>query len=336
VKDEARSALGHWLLAPLCVIWLALASCPASCVEPSVRGPSVGGGSSGESMTLAAVAKQCARIASCAHTHDRPAFRNPSACVDEWIERAGEDPVVGCLASAASCDAVGACLHEARDPRSAAFCQAHSGEVTGCDGKRLVLCGDDPDESSSVDCAAFGAHCSALAQAGGLATHACVDQERCPAELSRAWCQGTQAVVSCHDGEIERTVCPKGSVCEAHTERDGDQAAMCEAPGHASCDALGSRRCDGSRLVMCEAHGHFGHEHSVDCAARGLACSVVDGRAACTNGAHECTARAASCEGSALSFCAGGKPARVECPELGFEACEADGRGPVATCRPGR
>jgi hypothetical protein len=288
------------------------------------------------SMPLAAVARQCARIASCAHSHDMPELRAPGACVDAWIEREVNDPLLDCLASASSCDAVGACLHEGSDPTSTAFCRTHPGVPSGCDGTRLVVCGDEPGESSTVDCAGLGATCAALTEAGGLSTHACVDPARCPPELTRVWCDGSSAVLSCHDGEIERTACPSGSVCEAHTERDGDHAAMCEAPGHASCKVVGSRRCEGSRLVLCEAHGHFGHERAVDCAARGLVCSEAPGRAACTDGPAACTVRQATCEGGALSFCSAGRRIRVECAGLGLGACEAGGRGPVAACRPDR
>jgi hypothetical protein len=288
------------------------------------------------SSRLGSLARSCARIASCAHTHDPLHSRDPAACVDHWILE-GASPTLACLSSALTCDAVGACLHSTPNAAGEAFCGAHPGELTGCDRNRLVLCGgDDPDEATLVDCASFGAECSALTQAGGLSTHACVDPRRCPPELTRAWCDGGKAVLACHDGEIERTACPAASPCHAHTEADGEQAAACEAPGHPSCKAPGSTQCVGSVLVTCEAHGHFGHEHSVDCAAAGLACTEVGGRAACTDGPPECGRGQAVCEGDALTFCAAGKRVHVRCRELGLDACEVDGRGPEAACRPSK
>ncbi len=286
---------------------------------------------------LRAIARKCARIASCAHPHDAPQWRNPSACVDFWLAREG-DPDMGapsCLSSALTCDDVDACLHPRHPGPSAAFCRAHPGAMTGCEGTRLVSCGaDDPEESTVVDCASLGATCGEIAQAGGLSTRACVDPARCPAELTKAWCDGPSAVLSCHDGEIERTACPAGATCQAHTDADGERTAMCETPGHTSCTSPGRTRCDGSRLVACEAHGHFGHEHTTDCAQAGLTCSVSDAGAVCTNASPECQAGHPSCEGSALSFCASGKRVRVDCGELGLGPSEADGRGPDATCRP--
>jgi hypothetical protein len=282
---------------------------------------------------LDAITRSCARIASCAHAHDPLHFRDPAACVDHWILEGGS-PALSCLASAPSCDAVGACLHSAPDAYGGAFCEAHPGAMSGCDGTRLVACGDDPDEATVVDCASLGATCAALTQAGGLSTHACVDPRRCPAELTRAWCDGPLAVLSCHDGEIERTVCPSGSPCEGHAEADGEQAAMCEAPGHASCSTPGSRRCAGTRLFVCESHGHFSHEHAVDCSLAGLTCTEDAGGAACTEGPPQCARGHTSCEGDALTFCAAGRRRQVRCPEIGFATCAADGRGPEAACRP--
>jgi hypothetical protein len=288
--------------------------------------------SSSPLLPVEAIIKDCARVASCAHSHDLPAFRHPGACVDEWIERGPSDPLVGCLARAASCDAVDACLHEPSSLASVAYCRAHPGAPTGCDGSRLVVCGDDPEESRVVDCASLGARCSLLTQAGGLSTHACVDPVRCPPELTRVWCQDGSFVVSCHDGEIERAECPAGSSCQEHIEGDGDHAAMCEVAGHTACPKPGTRRCEASRLVVCESHGHFGHEHITDCMAEGLSCTEREGRAACTDGPSDCNGAAATCEGSALSFCALGRSTRVACSELGLGPCEADGRGTEAAC----
>jgi hypothetical protein len=322
--------LVRWSALLLVAGWL-LASCGAL-PPPEAATPGAN-----PAARFAAIAQGCARIASCAHTHDPPYFRDPAACVDHWVasEPGNSDPLARCLGSASSCDAIDACLHSAPHPPATAFCLAHPGAMTGCDGSHAILCSeDDPDESTLVDCAAFGAKCLALTQAGGLSTHACVDPSRCPAELTKSWCDRAGAVFSCHDGEIERSACAPGESCQAHVERDGDQAAMCEAPGHAGCETPGSRRCEGSRLVRCEAHGHFGHERSIDCHDLGLVCTSGQGGARCTVGVPECAGGQATCEGNALSFCAAGQRLRVDCGALGLSTCEADGRGPQALCRP--
>jgi hypothetical protein len=287
---------------------------------------------------IPAIATTCARIASCAHPHDPPQWRNPSACVDFWVSALGDTPgepeLPSCLSSALTCSAVRACLHPSLTGASAAFCRAHPGAMTGCEGNALVSCGaDDPEESTVLDCESLGAKCGDLTQAGGLSTHACIDPARCSAELTSAWCSGTLAVVSCHDGEIERTRCKAGTSCREHTDKDGEHAAMCEGPGHASCATPGKKRCDGNTLVECETHGHFAHEHAVDCTAAGLTCSLVDAGAACTSAMPRCMGGHPTCEGNALTFCAAGLRLGIDCNEIGLGPCEADGRGPDATCR---
>jgi hypothetical protein len=36
-------------------------------------------------------ARTCAKVASCAHPHDAPRDRDPSACVDAWVARAAAE-----------------------------------------------------------------------------------------------------------------------------------------------------------------------------------------------------------------------------------------------------
>jgi hypothetical protein len=288
---------------------------------------------------LAAIARRCARIASCAHPHDSPHFRDPGDCVDWWLMSAQDpkDPLPICLSAALTCEGIGKCLHPPAPDATAAYCRAHPGRMTDCDGTRLVVCSDDdPDEGTMVDCASLGAKCAPLARPGGITTHACVDGARCPLELTKAACDGPRAILSCREGAIDRVVCAPGSTCQTHMEDDGEQVAMCEAPGHVRCSTPGSRRCDGSRLVRCEALGHFGYERSVDCAAEALSCSTEDGGATCTDGPPQCTLGHASCEGNALAFCAAGRRFHVDCGDIGLGVCEADGRGPEAACRPRR
>jgi hypothetical protein len=264
-------------------------------------------------------------------------MRDPSACVDSWLMRdqGAEDPLSSCLSTALTCEAIAKCLHRPGEEPAVAYCRAHTGTMTACDGTRLIVCGsDDPDESMMVDCASLGAACAPLTHPGGLTTHACVDSARCPSDLTTTACDGPGAILGCHDGAIERTPCKPGDACRSHTEADGEQAASCEAPGHARCPNPGSRRCEGSRLIQCEVNGHFGRESSVDCASIALLCVVDDGGASCSDGPSECQGGRASCEGDALSFCAAGKRLRVDCAEIGLGSCEVDGRGPEAACRP--
>jgi len=286
------------------------------------------------------LARKCARIASCAHPHDAPRLRDPRACVDDWLERLGDpqDPVPECLSLAASCGDIDACLHGTGDPRAAELCAARPGLVTACDGNALVACAsDDVRESTLTPCGPLGATCGETRSAGGLVEHGCLSPGACPANATHTRCDGDAAVIACHDQIEERVVCKPGTACRAHKDEDGEELATCEEPTEVRCDVIGARTCRGSMLVRCEAHGHHGHEHPVDCAALGLVCGDVAGRATCTTGETPCAGGAPRCDRSreTLSYCAAGRVEHVVCDDLGLGACETDGNGPVALCGAG-
>ena len=283
------------------------------------------------------VAQRCALIASCAHAHDTPRLRDPSACVDWWVAhvRSVAEPVHKCLATAKTCEQIGACVREKPDARAAAYCAARPGVLGGCDGERLVSCGEDESaESTATDCAGLGARCAESKAAGGLMVRGCFAPAICPAAAPEARCDGA-TILSCHDGAVERTACSPGTRCEQHKDRDGETAVTCEPPeNHAHCEELGARYCDQNRLVECVVHGHFGDVRISECGALGLACRGKGERARCVVAPRlECDPAPPRCDGEALSFCAAGHLARVSCRGLGLGACDPDARGPQAGCR---
>jgi hypothetical protein len=278
------------------------------------------------------VARACAKIASCAHAHDAPRDRDPSACVDGWLARArpNDAAFLRCVSSAASCGALDACAKErGGDAIAAAYCRAHPGEPTACDDARLVICADDDlAESRSIDCAALSATCGE-SHAGGLVTRGCMSPTLCPAGAPDARCDG-DAIVTCRDGAAERTACTKGR-CVEH--RGDTRSAMCESPGHDHCDDVGRSRCEGGMLVQCVPHGPLGERRVVDCGALGLACDGSSAKAVCAlPGQRSCEAGAPRCRGDALAFCAAGRPFEVKCAEIGFARCDPDGHGLEASC----
>ena len=285
---------------------------------------------------LASVAKSCARIASCAHGHDAPRLRDPGACVDWWLAHGdpqSPDPLQKCLAQAATCDQVGACMHGAGDARAAAFCTARPGVVSGCDGDRLVSCGDDDAQESTVtDCTALGASCREQRAPGGLVVRACFAPQKCPQGAPEARCDGPGAVLGCHDGAIERIACPTGTKCEEHKDDSGEATASCRLPGRRRCDALGARRCEGDRLIECG--GSDGRVRITDCVGYGLRCTGMGPRAGCYVPANvECDKEMLpKCENGDVVFCAAGRLERVSCSGLGMGACNPTARGLVAAC----
>jgi hypothetical protein len=286
-----------------------------------------------------AVARACAKIASCAHAHDAARVHDPSACVDFWIGRMKDvDAYAACVARAKSCADVDGCLRErGGNAVAAAYCRAHPGEQTACDGAKLVTCAeDDPAESTVTDCAALGAACGETHAAGGLITRGCMSPSRCPAGAPEARCDSDgNAIVSCHDGAIERTPCARGVPCEERRGSDGAVSVQCEPPGHVHCTDAGKSWCDGARLFTCSAHGHTGEMKIVDCAAVGMACDASLPHAACAvPGVRSCSPAAARCDGSSLSFCAAGRSVKIACDSIGFGRCDPDGHGLEAACAP--
>ena len=289
---------------------------------------------------LTRAAEACARVSACTRAHDAPRFRDPGACVDWWFAEADArtpDPLRTCLGQATSCEQVAACMHGGGDARAAAFCAQRQGVVSGCDGDRLVSCGeDDAHESSVVDCAALGASCREVKAAGGLVVRACWSPQKCPAGAPETRCDGSGAVLSCRDGAYERVVCRPGTTCEERKDETGELAASCELPGRRRCDVRGARHCEADRLVECDRSGHYANAKITDCVGFGLRCAGVGPRAGCyvpTN--VECDKEMLPrCEGNALAFCAAGRRAVVSCAAIGLGACDPAAKGPMAACTP--
>lgn len=278
---------------------------------------------------LARIASSCARVSACAHTHDPSRFRDPGACVEWWVSET-PDPLRQCLSAATTCDQVATCMHGGGDAKAAAFCTARPGVVSGCDGDRLVSCGDDAGhESNVVDCAAMGATCKELKTAG-LVVRACFSPQKCPAGAPDTRCDGSGAVISCRGGAYERVVCRAGTTCLERRDDLGDPGASCEPPNRHLCDARGSRRCEDDRLVECSA----GKAKVTECAASGLRCAGLGPRAGCyVPDGVECDASMLPrCDGASIAFCAAGRITKVACASLGLRSCDPAGQGPMAAC----
>lgn len=292
---------------------------------------------------VAGVAGACAKIASCTHAHDAPRLRDPGACVDWFVGHLDSaanakeaDPLQRCVDGAKGCDQVNACVHGAGDPRAVEFCAKRPGVVSGCDGDRLVSCGDDSAAESTVaDCAKIGGACRETKATGGLVMRACFSPQKCPAGAPEARCDGN-AVLSCRDGAMERFACRPGTQCEERRdESSGEAIASCELPGRRRCDLLGSRRCENDRLIECErGAGSAGKARVSDCAGLGLHCVGVGPRAGCYVPANvECDKELLPrCETGKLVFCAAGRVTKVACSALGLGPCNPAARGPMAAC----
>lgn len=283
----------------------------------------------------------CARISACTRASAAPRFREPGACVDWWLSESEAakqaEPLRACLAEATSCEAVSGCMQGGGDARVAAFCSQQQGVVSGCDGDRLVTCGeDDAHPSQAIDCAKIGASCREVRSAGGLVVRACWSSQRCPAGAPESRCDGPSSVVSCRDGAFERVVCRPGTTCEEAIDEAGETVAACELPGRRRCEARGARHCEEDRLVECDHAGSTSKVRVTDCVGFGLRCAGVGPRAGCyvpTN--VECDKELLpKCEGESVVFCAAGRLVKVSCSGMGLGACDPSAKGAMAACAP--
>jgi hypothetical protein len=235
----------------------------------------------------------------------------------------GDETLDKCLAAAKTCADVDGCLRGGGDPKAATFC-GERGVVSGCDGERLVSCADDAHEATVVDCAALGASCKESRAASGFVVRGCFSAQKCPPGAPDARCEGN-AIVTCQNGAVERTVCGPGTTCVVR----GSEAA-CVLPAGMQCGLHGTRRCDGDRLIECRA----GSAYVVDCAKLGMGCTGVGPRAACTVRTDaECNKEMLpSCERDTLVFCAAGRRSKIPCKSLGMEACDPAAHGARAAC----
>jgi hypothetical protein len=282
---------------------------------------------------LGGVASACAKVASCTHAVDAPRLRDPGACVD-WFVANPSEVLQRCVETAKGCEQVNACVHGAGDAKAVEFCGKRQGVVSGCDGDRLVSCGDASGaESYVVDCPKLGATCRETRAAGGVIVRGCFSAQKCPAGAPEARCDGN-AVLTCRDGAMERVDCKPGTKCEERKDGSGEAIATCELPGRRRCDLLGSRRCEDDRLVECERGPNASKARVSDCAGLGLHCNGVGLRAGCyvpTN--VECDKEMLPrCEQGKLVFCAAGRITKLACADLGLGACNAHARGPMAAC----
>jgi hypothetical protein len=287
---------------------------------------------------FAQITAKCAQIASCARPHDPPRLSDPSACVDHWFARGSEDPQAKCLLSAATCAEVEACKRGGNDAGAVTFCGSHPGVLSACDGTRVVTCaGDDAKESTSIDCASLGATCSET-RVGGLIVRGCASAKLCPPTAPEARCDGaapSSAVLTCHDGMVERVACSGGERCTQH-ENEDETSASCAPATERRCDDVGASRCDQTgKLVECIPSGHYGGVRVTDCVKAGLVCRARGTKSGCVvDAAPECTRRPTRCEGDLLVYCAAGSETKVSCASIGLGPCDPGARGPEAACRP--
>ena len=316
---------------PLAAVALVVVACGGSEPPPKAPAPPP---PPADPPALAAIAQACVRASACTHAREGSRFRDPGACVDWWLTDSQEEPLRKCLVAAKSCADVATCSQGGGDARAATFCQK-PGVVSGCDGDRLVSCGeDDAHPTTILDCAGFGASCRDVKSASGIVVRACAAPAKCGAGSVDARCDGAGAATSCRDGAYERVACRPGTACQEYRDESGEQVASCEPIGSARCEGRAFRRCEQDRLVDCENVGRATKAVVTDCVGLGFHCRGIGPRAGCVVPSDvECDkAMLPKCDGSSLTFCAAGRLEKIACGSLGFSSCAPAGKGAIASC----
>ncbi len=298
----------------------ALDAARRSCAWLSACEAPGGGNAAGACLTRAVLAFDC---------HANPNRQVRGAAHDMWR----------CLARAASCGDVHACVFGGPPPT----CSAASGAFVA-----FTSCAS----AARVDCEAAGA--PAL---GG----ACVTERRTcvPDGDSVGYCAGGAGLACTSDGCAGTMLHTCGESGAVHltdgglgTIDVGEDCALsgagqcvtvgdtpaCLATGGRACTASSSVRCEGNVAVGCPS----GVEERVDCVALGAVCATgVTGAVAgigwdvsrACKSAGTCTSD--SCSGSSLVGCVHGAPMTVDCVGLGLGACATratvDGNAPSCT-----
>jgi hypothetical protein len=228
--------------------------------------------------------------------------------------------VYACLASKTNgCAAVTECLglEYGTDGGCGSDASCNGAVYQECSGASFRL---------SVDCARLGLECKPFpgAYCGTAAETACSG--------SAGTCEAMTAV-ACIDGVMRRGLdCAKlGAQCGGITPTCRGTGGACT--GTSNDDAMTARwegiRCENGKLVGCLQGGLS----TLDCAtsAVGFTCFDAPGGPATATAycgsAAECTPRspwdkvAATCDGTSVVMCNGGKIEKLDCKSLGFTGC---------------
>lgn len=239
-------------------------------------------------------------------------------CFNDVLPALGVEAIACVVEAETDCEAVRACLGILAvevDPDCAA----------GCEGDRLIDCQDTV--RSEIDCGAYYELPGQTCVAGNVGPEC--GAGTCDQEGSS--CDGDVGLVCDVDrGVLERNDCARfGWTC---VEEAG--TARCSDGSRVTCGGGDPARCEGGSLVRCSS----GYELALDCdlVVEGRSCyQAGDGPAFCGFG-DECDPLAAkgqeTCEGSIITFCAGGAIESADCADFGFTGCmESIGGGHCST-----
>ena len=136
-----------------------------------------------------------------------------------------------------------------------------------------------------------------------------------------------RAINCAHEKVVGVRDCPRGG--EQCVVREG-QAACALGPcnGENKEGAPPTCSASGTRILQCD-HGKL---QSVDCAALGLKCTIVDGHPGCSPSTQGCSGNAKHCDGNVSVGCMHGHEVRVDCGAAGLTCNATPGAIAVGAC----
>jgi hypothetical protein len=267
------------------------------------------------------------------HGLDQSLLTYPMVLNDDrdWLFQFGIAQNVDCLAAAASCQAVRACLAPPQDPTICA-----SGSSTYLYGRRCSdathLSGCNLDVDVRIDCAKLDTKCveSPPTASGDIGLAACALPSPGGPAAPQVTCQGNVATVKLREAEYTYD-CGVNATCVAGSHAFSVDDRICEGktPGTLTCASSEvTRRCDGPNLVLSCPDGS---EQVAECLRNGRMCMPdARGDLVCT---APCPANVEQCINGVITFCVGPEgTAKIDCASLGFSGCQANTSSYHAWC----
>lgn len=269
--------------------------------DAGANGDDGGGGDGGgqEQVTRDDAIRTCVFLGGCAGD-------GTADCFDDILPLLTADHIACVLEAGTDCDAARACLGilgVEPDPDC----------VPSCDGDIMVDCGDGL--RASYDCRAYFELPGQTCVVGNFGPEC--GAGTCEQEGSS--CDGA-AVVTC---DVDRGVLERGDCARfGLTCAEGAGGARCSDGSDTTCSG-DSESCDGDSLVRCSE----GYEVALDCgvtvdgrscyqtAETGTFCGFGDACEPLTAKGEE------TCDGTVITFCAGGAIESIDCADLGFTGC---------------
>jgi hypothetical protein len=219
-----------------------------------------------------------------------------------------------CVASATDCDQVLACINGGTAVAQCTPPKNYSSGRHCADTKTQKTCATGIE--TAVDCTAFGQQCRETAMTSTITLASCSQPGTGSGPPMHITCEGSLATINYVGSTFTFDCALFGSTCRAGEYMDFLDLTFCVGSSFTSCTGEEPPSCNGTKLIDCVME----HVSSFDCATREMAClggaCVFPG---CSPGTQE------GCNNGVITFCGPSGTTQLNCSDLGFAGCKADG-----------